>query len=87
MCIRDRLCDLLRLHANDPLPKGERARVVADIGYNPRLVALLERVAPDLLPEGLARKSRIGEHSDESLTDESGSDDGASTVARRSFLA
>lgn len=54
------LCDLVRVHENDPLPEGERARVVADLGENPQFLAMLERVAPQLVPEELGPKTRVG---------------------------
>ncbi len=54
------LCDLVRVHENDPLPEGERARVVDDLGENPQVLTMLERVAPQLVPEELVRRTRVG---------------------------
>lgn len=54
------LCDLVRVHENDPLPEGERARVVADLSENPDVLAAIERIAPQLVPEEIGRRTRVG---------------------------
>jgi len=53
------LCDLLRVHAGDPLPEGERERIEADVRDDPRAARFLDRVAPTLRSAALRHGPRI----------------------------
>ena len=54
------LCDVLRVHAGDPLPEGERERIEQECRESPRSAAYLDLVAPSLRSIAFRGGPRIG---------------------------
>lgn len=59
------LCDVLRVHAGDRLPEGERERIEADVRDDPRAAKLLDRLVPTLRASAFERGPRIAYEAEE----------------------